>query len=118
MVRNIRCSAADVVFPADKLILCRMSSEECNELRSDRMDMKGMVQIGLRFFITLLFSFIPCRRFSIGDRWWPIQKQLQLIDRRSSRLSAAVTISCLTRENNVLISFLDASWSLSGSQVI
>lgn len=57
MVRNIRCSAADVAFPADndKLILCHMSSEQCNELRYNRMDMKGIVQIGTASLLRFCF---------------------------------------------------------------
>lgn len=70
------------------------------------------------FFITLLFSFALRRRRSIADGWRPVQKQQRLIDRRLSWLSAAVTISCLTPERDLLISFLGASWSLSGSRVI
>lgn len=44
-------------LPADtgKRILGHMSSEESNEPRSNRLDMKGIAPI---FFITLLFSFI------------------------------------------------------------
>lgn len=94
--------------------LRRVSSEVCDELRYPHVDVKGLA--GDRLFITPLFSSAP--PLHRGQMGGPIQKQRRLIDRRLARPSAAVTISCLTRERGLLISFLAAGWPLSGSQVI
>lgn len=72
MLRNIRCSTADVVFPANKLILCHMSSEERNELRYNRMDMKGIVQMGtasLLHFCFHLFCVAASPSVTDGGRY-------------------------------------------------
>lgn len=60
MVRNIKCSSANVVSPDDndKLILCQMSSEKRNELRYNRMDMKGIVQLGTASLLRFCFHLV------------------------------------------------------------
>lgn len=127
MTGNIKCSAADVAARAnaDKLrspericglkhTLRRASSELRDELRYPHVGLRGLAGGRLLYYTAAFICAAPprLRRGQMGGA------DTELIDRRVARLSAAVTISCLTRERSLLISFLVAGWPLSGSRVI